>query len=133
MLRIVFGLFIVLHGLVHLLYFGQSQRLFELQPGMEWPDGSWAFSAVLGNGTTRMLANILLLAAALGFVIGGIGIIATQAWALPVVAVTAVLSAVTYLLLWNGRFQQLDNNGGVGLLIDLAILALVLLVQWPNF
>jgi len=132
-LRIVFGLFIVLHGLVHLLYFGQSQRLFELQPGMEWPDGSWAFSAVLGNGTTRMLANILLLAAALGFVIGGIGIIATQAWALPVVAVTAVLSAVTYLLLWNGRFQQLDNNGGVGLLIDLAILALVLLVQWPNF
>jgi hypothetical protein len=123
----------VLHGLVHLLYFGQSQRLFELQPGMEWPDGSWAFSAVLGNGTTRMLANILLLAAALGFVIGGIGIIATQAWALPVVAVTAVLSAVTYLLLWNGRFQQLDNNGGVGLLIDLAILALVLLVQWPNF
>jgi hypothetical protein len=29
---IIFGVFIVLHGLIHLLYFGQSRRLFELQP-----------------------------------------------------------------------------------------------------
>jgi hypothetical protein len=34
MSRIIFGVFIVLHGLVHLLYFGQSARYFELQPEM---------------------------------------------------------------------------------------------------
>jgi hypothetical protein len=34
MLRFIIGVFIVLHGLVHLLYFGHSRRLFELQPGM---------------------------------------------------------------------------------------------------
>ena len=36
-MRFVFGVFIVLHGLVHLLYFGQSARYFELKPGMVWP------------------------------------------------------------------------------------------------
>jgi hypothetical protein len=132
MLRIVFGLFIVLHGLVHLLYLGQSRRIFELQPGMDWPDGSWAFSAALGNGTTRALANVLLLVAALGFVVGGIGIIVAQAWAQWVVMSTAAFSAAIYLLLWNGRLQRLDNNGGVGLLINLAILALSFFVQWPD-
>ena len=34
MLTILFGIFLILHGLVHLLYAGQSSRLFELQPGM---------------------------------------------------------------------------------------------------
>jgi hypothetical protein len=40
MLKVIFGIFIILHGLVHMLYFGQSQKLFELQAGMTLPDGS---------------------------------------------------------------------------------------------
>jgi hypothetical protein len=39
MLRLAFSVFIVLHGLVYLLYFGQSRKFFELQPGLLWPDG----------------------------------------------------------------------------------------------
>jgi hypothetical protein len=132
MITIVFGIFIVLHGLVHLLYFGQSQRIFELQPGMEWPDRSWAFSS-LGDGPTRVLANVLLAASALAFIVGGIGIIASQAWWPTVVAIAAAFSAATFLLLWDGKLQRLDDNGGVGLLINLAILALLLVVQWPAF
>ena len=49
MLAIIMGIFFVLHGLVHLLYAGQSRRLFELRPKMVWPDGSWAFSQLLGD------------------------------------------------------------------------------------
>lgn len=45
MLRIIVGVFIVLHGLVRLLYFGQSQRFFKLKPGLVWPDGSWGFGS----------------------------------------------------------------------------------------
>ena len=50
MATVIFGVFLMLHGLVHLLYLGQSQRFFELQPGMTWPDGpgrsrdSWAMA-----------------------------------------------------------------------------------------
>jgi len=133
MLKIVFGIFLVLHGLVHLLYLGQCRRIFELQPGMGWPDGSWAFSGILGNGTTRALASVCLLLAALGFVVGGMGIIVAQSWWQPIVTVTAAFSTVIFFLLWNGKFQRLDDNGGVGLLINLAILALLFIVQWPNF
>ena len=75
MLGFIFGVFIVVHGLIHLFYFGQSRRLFELQPGMFWPDGSWAFSKHLGNETTRMLASTSCVLAAIGFVTGGIGLL----------------------------------------------------------
>lgn len=73
MVKILFGVFIVLHGLVHLLYFGQTARYFELQPGMVWPDGSWAFAKLLGEAVTRSIASVLLILAAVGFVAGGAG------------------------------------------------------------
>jgi hypothetical protein len=132
MIGILFGIFVVLHGLVHMLYFGQSARYFELQPGMLWPDGSWAFSGLLGDVTARNLANVFLVVAAIGFVIGGIGVFAKQAWWRPVVLAAAIFSSVIYLLFWDGGWGHLDNKGGVGILINLAILAALLVFQWPN-
>jgi len=133
MIKVVAGVFLILHGLVHLLYFGQSARLFELKPGMIWPDGSWAFSKLLGDNNTRTLASICLILAAAGFVIGCAGIFFSQSWWRTAVVTTAAFSGVFYILFWNGRFQQLDGQGGVGLLIDLAILVAVLVLRWPQF
>jgi hypothetical protein len=131
-MNLLFGVFIALHGLVHLLYFGQSARIFELKPGMTWPDGSWAFSRLLGNDATRVLAAVALILAAVGLAAGGIGIATNQAWRRVVVAGAAAFSAVVYLLLWNGRNQNLDGQGAVGVLIDLALLLVVLVLQWPR-
>lgn len=132
MFKILFGLFFIFHGLVHLLYFGQSARFFELQPGMAWPDGSWAFSRLFGTSATRNLASVLLVLAAIGFVAGGIGLLARQAWWRPAIVFTSVFSSVLYLLVWDGGFQHLDNKGGVGILINLAILVALLIFQWPQ-
>jgi len=129
----VIGVFMVLHGLVHLLYLGQSSRLFELQPGMLWPDGSWAFSKLLGNEATRLLASAFCVLVAIGFVAGGAGIFVKQAWWRPWVVGSALFSAVMYVLFWDGKLQQLDNKGGIGILINVAILVAVLLLQWPDF
>ncbi len=131
MLTFIVGVFLVLHGLVHLLYAGQSARRFELKPGMIWPDGSWAFSGPLGDEATRTLASIALILAAIGFVAGGIGVFVSQSWWRPVVAGAAVLSCMVYILFWNGRMQNLDGQGAVGLLIDLAILVAALVLRWP--
>ncbi len=128
----IFGICIALHGLVHLLYAGQSARRFELKPGMVWPDGSWVFSRLLGDEATRNLASIALVLAAVGFVAGGIGILMSQAWWRPVVVGATVFSAVVYVLFWNGRAQNLDGQGAVGLLIDMAILLAVLILRWPQ-
>lgn len=133
MLKLIIGIFLVLHGLVHLLYFGQSRRLFELQPGMTWPDGSWAFSKLLGDGATRWLASISCVLAAIGFVAGGIGIFLGQAWWRPLIVGSAAFSAAIFVLFWDGKLQRLANKGAIAILINGAILVAVLIVRWPDF
>lgn len=132
MLRFVVGLFLVLHGLVHLLYAAHSRRLLELRPGFSWPDGSWAFSKLLGEEATRLLASISYLLAALGFVAGGIGVFVGQAWWRPVVAGSAGFSAAIMILFWDGKRQRLSDQGSIGVLINLAILAAVFFLRWPS-
>jgi len=132
MSRIIFGVFIVLHGLVHLLYFGQSRRLFELQPGMVWPDGSWLFARFMGDEMVRWVTAVSLIIAAIGFVVSEVGLFRRQIWWRSVLVGTAVFSSVLYLLLWDGGWQNLDDKGGVGLLINVAILTAVLILHWPK-
>ncbi len=127
----LFGAFIVLHGLVHLLYFAQSQKIFELRPGMVWPDDSWVFSRLLGEKSTRLLASALCLLAALGFIAGGIGLFFGQPWWRNVSVAAAAISILMYILFWNGKLQKIDDQGGVGILINIAILTVIVLFQWP--
>jgi len=131
-MRILFGIFILLHGLVHLLYFGHSLRLFELKPGLVWPAGSWAFSKLLGDITARNLASISLILATAGLIVGSIGIFGGLSWWRPVVVGVAIFSSVVFILLWNGRLQNLDGQGGVGVLINLALLIAILIFRWPQ-
>jgi len=98
---------------------------------MVWPDGAWAFSTLLGGEATRKLAGILLILAAMGLITSGIGTLMDQAWWRPVVVGAAAFSSVVFVLLWNGRTQNLDGQGLVGILINLAILVAVLLLGWP--
>ena len=125
MLTIIVGIFFLLHGMVHLLYAGQSYRLFELKPGLLWPDGSWLFSKLLGDETTRLLATLLLALTAIGFLAGGVGLFFRQDWWRMAAIFSAALSSVLFLVLWDGKFQALDAKGGIGLLINLAILIVV--------
>jgi hypothetical protein len=130
--NIVVGIFMLLHGLVHMLYFGHSRRFFEIQPGLPWPDGSWAFSKLLGDAATRLLASISCVLAAIGFVVGGAGILAKQAWWHPVVMGSTILSTVIFILFWDGKRQMLDGKGLFAILINIAILVALLILHWPN-
>lgn len=132
MLKLITGVFVVLHGLVHLLYTGQSLRRFELRPGMAWPDGSWAFSIMLGADATRSLAGVLYALAALGFVIGGAGTLAGQVWSRPLVVGSAAFSAVIVVLFWDGKLHRLDDQGGIALLINVAIWVAAVMLRWPR-
>jgi len=123
--KFVIGALIVLHGLVHLFYFGQSRRLFELQPGMVWPDKSWVFSAHMGDEVIRSLANISCLLAAAGFVAGGSGMVMGWTWWRAMVMGVAVFSTSFYILFWDGTGQKLADQGGIALLINIAILVAI--------
>ena len=131
MIRIVFGVFMTLHGLVHLLYAAHSQRLLELQPDMSWPDDSWAFSVLLGDRVTRALATGGCILAATGFVIGGGASLLHQSWwRSPVLASTA-LSVVLVLVFWDGRLRRLNDQGLIALLLNAVIVLLVVVLRWP--
>jgi len=62
---------------------------------------------------------------------GGIGIFLKQAWSRPVIAGAAIFSSIVYILLWDGVAQKLHDKGGIGVLINLAILAVLLILRWP--
>lgn len=128
---VIFGIFLILHGLVHLLYAGQSRRSFELRPGMLWPDGSWLFSRLVGDGASRWLASISLVLAALGFIAGGLELFFQQAWWFPATVGVAVFSSMIFIVFWDGKFQSLADKGGVGLLINAVILVLALIRVRP--
>jgi hypothetical protein len=98
---------------------------------MVWPDGSWLFSKLLGDETIRLLAVILLALVALGYIVSGLGLFFHQSWWRLVVTWSAVFSSVIFILFWDGRFHALDDKGGIGILINLAILIVVLLLKWP--
>ena len=131
-MNVVFGIFVALHGVVHLLYFGHSARYFELKPGLTWPDGSWVFSHWFGGSPLRFLASILLVLAGFGFIASGIGILASQAWWRPLIIAIAILSSLIFIVFWNRKLQNLDGQGAVGIFIDLWILVSVLLFHWPK-
>jgi hypothetical protein len=94
---------------------------------MAWPDGSWAFSKLLGNEATRWLAGIACLLAALGFVVGGIAMLLGQSWWQPMVVGAAAFSAAIFGLFWDGGFQRLADKGAIAILINLGILIAVLI------
>ena len=131
-MKIVLGIAFVVHGMIHLLYAAHSARLFELQPGMSWPDGSWAFSSLLGNETTRNLASGAFILAAAGFVAAGIALFATQPWWRPVALGSAAFSTLMLLLLWNGKLHALTDQGLIAVFINIAILVALLVFQWPR-
>lgn len=131
MIGILLGIFAILHGLVHLLYLGQSARVFELQPGMGWPDGAWTFSRLIGNEATRTVTSVLLLVATIGFVAGGAGLLFKQDWSRPLITGTAVFSTLLYFLVWDGTFHHLDSQGWIGMLINAAIVAAVQIWKGP--
>lgn len=129
--RFITGVFFLLHGLVHLLYVGQSQRFFELQPGMVWPDGSWLFSKFLKEEAVRGMASVLLALTALAFVVGGIGVFAGQSWSRSVGAGAAALSSLIYVLFWDGKARRLADQGLIAILLNVAILLALLVFRWP--
>lgn len=132
-MRFIIGILLILHGIVYLLYFGQSVKLFELRPGMVWPEGSWAFSPMFSVGTVRLLGGIFCIIGAACFLAGGIGILAAQLWWRPPVIAAAVFLSVIFILMWNGGMQNFGDKGGIGIIINIVILYALLIFKFPDF
>ena len=131
MMRVVAGLLPILHGIVHLIYFGQAQRYYEMQVGMAWPDGSWAFSRVMSEEAARSTAAVGCLIPGIAFLGAGIGILANLGWWRLVIVIGAASSTALFVLFWDGKLRKLGERGLIGVAMNIAVLLLVLVFRWP--
>lgn len=120
--RLLVGLFLVLHGLVHVWYVVLSRGWVEVEDQMGWTGHSWLLSSVFPGETVLLLGSASYVVVTLGFVAGGLGYVLRQDWWLAVLTGAAVLSTVTIVALWDGGFDLLIEKGVLGVLINLGIL-----------
>ena len=113
LLKVVIGVLLAAHGLVHLLYFVTNAD------DPKWPftlDRSW----LLPETARRPVAVVLVAVTILGFVLLGLAVAGVPGlgaiW--PVLAVVAaVASLLTLLVFWNAQLVA-------GIAIDVAVLVL---------
>lgn len=123
-IRIAAGIFLILHGLVHLLgwvAYWPLADLAELPYKTALLGGAWD----LGAGGMRVI-SVLWLVAALAFVIGGWGLIARHGWTAQMLVSAALLSLAMTALDWKVAF--------VGAILDaLILLAIAIAPRIPAF
>jgi hypothetical protein len=131
MFRTLFGIFVILHGLVHLWFVVLSQELIEVKPEMGWTPHSWLFTGIIGDPATRWLATVVSVALALAFLVSGIALFAQATWWRPLMVSSAAVSALLILVYWDGGTRLLVEKGLIGFLIDVGILISLLVFRWP--
>ena len=124
--KLIFGLFLILHGLIHLLYLGLSQDLIT-DPDIHWSRESWLLSNFLSDGFLKDISLILYSASILFFLVAGLLYMTEFKNRKAVVYFSAIFSTITILIFWNGSLQHLDDQGFVGILINIIIMIIVYL------
>lgn len=126
MLQILTGIFIILHGLVHLWYVVLSLNWVEFQPDMGWTGRSWLLSGVLQDPAMRTTSAVLFIASAIAFVISGVGILINVDWLDTVIMISAILSTMVLVVFWDGSLDMIVQKGLIGVLINLTIIAITI-------
>ncbi|MDZ7731009.1 MAG: hypothetical protein U5K37_08930 [Natrialbaceae archaeon] len=124
-LRVAAGLVLVLHGLVHGWFLALALGFVDLEPEMGWTPRSWLLSPLVSEDIVLGLAAMLYLVAMLGFVVGGLGVAGEVSRSQTVLATAAAISTIILVVTWNGHFDQLVEQGLVGVVINIAVLVWV--------
>jgi hypothetical protein len=125
MWRVVLGLFLVAHGLVHAgIWTTPKPATGKARPFD--PASSWLLDRLgASQRSAHMVSVVLALVAAAGFVVGGLGLLVHAAWWGAVAGGSAAVSLLLMVLYFNPWLV-------VGLGIELAIIAALLRAGWPS-
>ena len=119
--RNIFGVFLVLHGLVHFLYIAISQEYIH-DEGIHWTERSWLFSEFFSQNTVKRLAFVFYGISILLFLLAGIVVFMEIPNLKRSIFVAAIFSTITILSFWNGKLQNLSDQGFIGIALNLLIL-----------
>jgi hypothetical protein len=131
MLKIVFGIFLIAHGLVHAgLAAAPIPNDPDSKPGAFFTafSRSWLLPQLgLSASVVQWVGIILVVLTTLGFVLAGLGVFGvpglTAIWR-TVAVISACLSLLLLIIFWHLWLV-------VGVLIDIGILVALLWAKWP--
>lgn len=129
-MQIFLGIFIFMHGLVHLWYVTLSRGWVKFQADMGWTGHSWLLTNGLGINFTRVLASIFFSVGAICFIIASIGLLAKQDWTRTWMIAASLISTATILAFWDGKLDMLVEKGVLGFLISVGILVAIFFLGW---
>ena len=125
MLRIVIGIFLIAHGLVHWVLIAPPPNIPDTGIG-GFLTNSWLVGNLgLNEAVARWLGITLIVLATIGFVTAGIVVLGSQEWWRVLAVVSAAISIILLVFFWNSWFV-------VGPLLDVAILVALLWIHWPS-
>ena len=119
---VIIGIFFILHGLVHLLYLGHGLHYFELEKEFVWPDNSVLLKNIFSLQQKRLIAAVWCVLAALGFALSGICMLLDFISCNTIIISVAATSSILFVVFWDGHLKKLHTQGGIALIINLAIL-----------
>ena len=128
----IFTLIVILHGLVHLLYVAFARGWLLPENGRDWTGQSWLFTPLVEESGTRKIGGWLYAIAMACFVIAGLSTALGWAFARSALIIAALFSSVCMLLMWDLKYDRLPDKGFIGLLINLALIASLLLFNFPE-
>lgn len=128
-MNILYGVFIVLHGLVHFWYVTLSQGWVEFQADMGWTGKSWLLSGVVAKNTLGWLATALYSVAAVALIVSGGALLTGADWARTALLRSAAISSLVIVLFWDGSAELIVQKGLLGLLINLGIIGAILMTS----
>ena len=107
MLMTIFGIFLILHGLVHIWYVVLSFNIVTYQPDIGWTGKSWLLSPLLSEHALKSITGVLFIIATLLFIISGIGILTSTDNIKTILKIAAIFSTAVLILFWDGHFTLL--------------------------
>ncbi len=128
----IYTLFVLVHGLVHMVYVSFAQGWVVPETGNDWIGTSWLLSGSLGEQGTRNLGSVVFGAITALFVVSAIGLGFRQAWSVNWLVVTAVASSLSLMLFWDGKWVALSEKGIIGLMINIALLVGIYAFRFPS-
>jgi hypothetical protein len=123
--RVLLGLFLVAHGLIHAAIWVTPKPTDPKAPPFD-ASRSWLLNALgVGESGARALRVVLALAATAGFAAAGLAVLFGAGWWRPLAVVSAAVSLVLMLVYFNSWLL-------LGVAIDVGIIAVLLVAGWPS-
>lgn len=125
----IFTIFVLLHGLAHMVYTSIAMHWIPAPPG--WTGASWLLSSPLGAQGTRSAGAFVFTALTLAFVVLAAGLAFRLGWASNWLVWVPVASSLALIAFWDGSPQDLVTKGILGLAINIGLLIAVLVFKYP--